>query len=357
MNGPFGASRDSGIYVNRGNGRLYTPHMAGFRSISLLVVASAAAFLASCAVHIPVGTDFREATDHHETLVDLRFVTNRRLVSSGSGGEYFGDDHGELSAGRCRVGFETDDDRGEVLRVDTHPIETVLADIAPGPFVIYVHGYGEYFVKNCRRAALLQQRLGLDGRMLLFSWPSSSYLTYAGDASDLEQSLDELNALLTLAADAVGHERIVLMAHSMGSRGVVDALKLRDDETRFGSAIFVAPDIRRDVFRENVSMLQQKVSDIVVYMSNHDRALWLSTTVNVSGRLGVAKEFDLDHTTVIDVTPTGINDISGHLYHMLNPAVIEDLRVLLGTTPDDAERTWQRVPGDMPGFWQLQPLP
>jgi hypothetical protein len=42
---------------------------------------------------------------------------------------------------------------------------------------------------------------------------------------------------------------------------------------------------------------------------------------------------------------------------MLNPAVIEDLRVLLGTTPDDAERTWQRVPGEMPGFWQLQPLP
>jgi hypothetical protein len=92
-------------------------------------------------------------------------------------------------------------------------------------------------------------------------------------------------------------------------------------------------------------------------MSDHDRALWLSTTVNVSGRLGIAKEFDIDHTTVIDVTPTGINDISGHLYHMLNPAVIEDLRILLGTTPDDAIRTWHRVPGEMPGFWQLQPIP
>ena len=331
--------------------------MAGTRLVSLPVIAVAAALTASCAVRIPVGTDFRKATDDHETFVDLRFVTNRKLVRSGAGGDYFGDDHGELSAGSCRVGFEADDDRGEVLRVDTRPVETVFSGIAPGAFVIYVHGYGEYFVKNCRRAALLQERLGLDGRMLLFSWPSSSYLTYAGDAVDLEQSIDELNALLTLAADTIGHERIVLMAHSMGSRGVVDALKARSDEAQFRGAIFVAPDIRRDVFRENVTMLQQKVSDIVVYMSNHDRALWLSTTVNVSGRLGVATEFDLDHTTVIDVSPTGINDISGHLYHMLNPAVIEDLRVLLGTTPDDAERTWQRVPGEMPGFWQLQPLP
>jgi esterase/lipase superfamily enzyme len=331
--------------------------MTGTRALLLLIIAFAAALTASCATRIPVGTDFRAATDKHENVVELRFVTNRKLVSSGTTGEYYGDDHGELSAGSCRVGFEADDDRGEVLRVDTRPLETVFSGIAPGAFIIYVHGYGEYFAKNCRRAALLQQRLGLDGRMLLFSWPSSSYLTYAGDAVDLEQSIDELNALLNLAADAIGHDRIVLMAHSMGSRGVVDALNARSDAARFRGAIFVAPDIRRDVFRENVTMLQQKVTDIVVYMSDLDRALWLSTTVNVSGRLGVAKEFDIDHTTVIDVTPTGINDISGHLYHMLNPAVIEDLRVLLGTTPDDATRTWHRVPGEMPGFWQLQPVP
>lgn len=323
----------------------------------LLIIAFAAAVTTSCATRIPVGTDFRAVTDKHENVVELRFVTNRKLVSSGTTGEYYGDDHGELSAGSCRVGFEADDERGEVLRVDTQPLESILSDIAPGRFVIYVHGYGEYFAKNCRRAALLQKRLGLGGRMLLFSWPSSSYLTYAGDANDLEQSLDELNALLTLAADAVGHERIVLMAHSMGSRGVVDALKLRDDEARFGSAIFIAPDIRRDVFQDNVSMLQQKVSDIVVYTSDSDRVLWLSTTVNVSGRLGVAREFDVDHTTVIDVTPTGTNDISGHLYHMLNPAVIEDLRALLGSGPVDAKRSFHRVPGETPGFWRLEPVP
>jgi len=323
-----------------------------------LAVSLAAAFvLAACATRIPVGTDFGEATDALEHVVELRFVTNRKLVESGSAGRYFGDAHGELSAGSCRVGFRAGANRGEVLRVDTRPVESIFTDIAAGPFVIYVHGYGEYFAKNCWRAALLQQRLGLDNRMLLFSWPSSSYLTYAGDARDLERSIDELNSLLTLAAEAVGHDRVVIMAHSMGSRGLVDALRARGEETKFGHAIFVAPDIRRDVFSENAAMLQRKVSDITVYMSDSDRVLWLSTTVNVSGRLGVAREFDLEHTTVIDVTATGTNDISGHLYHMLNPAVIEDLRVLLGTDPPDAARKFHRIPQTTPGFWRLEPVP
>ena len=194
--------------------------------------------------------------------------------------------------------------------------------------------------------------------MLLFSWPSSSYLTYLGDAKDLEQSIDELNDLLTRAVQAVGHDRIVLMGHSMGARGLVAALRTRGDEVgKFHSAIFVAPDIRRDVFRANVLMLQQKVSDITVYMSDHDRVLWLSTTVNVSGRLGVASEFDLEHANVVDISPTGTNDITGHLYHMLNPAVIEDLRLLLGSDALGTARDFHRVAGEQQGFWRLEPSP
>jgi esterase/lipase superfamily enzyme len=328
------------------------------RPLALLLAAATAVFaLSGCATRIPVDTDFRDASDRYERLVDLRFVTNRGLVRSGRG-DYFGDDHGDLSAGRCRVGFEAGKDRGDVLRVDTRPLEAAFSGVAPGLFVIYVHGYGEYFAKNCWRAALLQARLGLDDRMLLFSWPSSSYLTYIGDAKDLERSIDELNELLTRAVQAVGHDRIVLMAHSMGSRGLVAALQARSNEAeKFHSAIFVAPDIRRDVFRENVQMLQQRVSDITVYMSDHDRVLWLSTTVNVSGRLGVASEFDLEHANVVDISPTGTNDITGHLYHMLNPAVIEDLRVLLGSDEPDTERNFHRVPGEIRGFWQLEPIP
>ena len=47
---------------------------------------AAALVLAACATRIPVGTDFREATDALEHVVELRFVTNRKLIESGAAG-------------------------------------------------------------------------------------------------------------------------------------------------------------------------------------------------------------------------------------------------------------------------------
>lgn len=315
--------------------------------------------LASCATRIPVDAQFNPESAEHEVVVSLPFVTNRQLESATNIGEYYGDEHGELSAGYCKVGFEEGDRGGEVLRVDRASVQSVLPEPAADRFVIYVHGYGESFARNCRRAALLQHRLGLEGHLLLFSWPASNYLTYAQDAGDLEASHDKLNELISLVAESIGRDKLVLMAHSMGSRGIVDALKLRDDDPpRFKSIVLVAPDIRRDVFLENVNMLQEKVSDITVYMSDNDRVLWLSTTVNVSGRLGVASEFPIDvqHINVVDITPTGTNDITGHLYHLFNPAVIEDLRILFGVDSGNTDRAFDRVPSESPGFWTLQPV-
>lgn len=313
--------------------------------------------LTSCATRIPVDTQFNPESVQHEVVVTLPFVTNRRLDSAANLGDYYGDTLGELSAGYCRVGFEENDRRGEVLRIDTKPIESILPATAAHSFVIYVHGYGEPFAKNCRRAALMQHRLGLEGRMLLFSWPSSTYLSYAQDAVDLEASHDDLNELISLVAASVGREKLILMAHSMGSRGVVDALKLRDDgPPRFNSLVLVAPDIRRDVFLENVHMLQEKVSNITVYMSDNDRALWISTTVNVSGRLGNASEFpvDVQRIVFVDITPTGTNGLSGHLYHILNPAVIEDLQVVFDVKSPDSQREYRRIAASTEGFWTLE---
>ena len=315
--------------------------------------------LGSCAAQIPVDTQFVDESDNHTRVVDLAFVTNRRLVDTREGERYYSDKPGALSAGRCRVGFEEGSRRGEVLRVNTVAIESVIPPGDKGRVVVYIHGYGESFERNCRRGALLKDRLQLGDRLLLFSWPASNYLTYAQDIDDLAASLGQLNELLSELLQHVDAEDIVLMAHSLGSRGLVDALKQRDEgESKFSEAVFVAPDIRRDVFMENVSMLQEKVSDITVYMSDNDRVLWISATVNTSGRLGLAKEFDvdIDRISVVDVTPTGTNDISGHMYHMFNPAVVEDLRVLFGVPLEGDSRKYDRVAMATPGFWSLEPV-
>ncbi len=244
-----------------------------------------------------------------------------------------------------------------MLRIDTQQLEATVHSATPGRFVIYVHGYGESLIKSCRRAALLQHRLGLEKRMLLFSWPSSNYLTYAQDAVVLDHSLDSLRDTLALADDQVGAENLVLMAHSMGARGVVDVLRTRgSDRPRFSEIIFVAPDIGRAAFLEDVRMLRERASEITVYSSENDMALWLSTTVNGSARLGVTKEIDLQHANLIDVTKAGLKSMSGHTYHIFNPAVAEDLRAVLGSAPAGAERAFQRVPGGVDRFWVLEPV-
>ncbi len=315
------------------------------------------ALLASCASQAPIGTDYGAEADRFTTLVDLNFVTNRKLVAAATSGAFFADEAGDLSGGRCRVGFSERVPRGEVLRIDTQRLDSAMAGDGPGQFVIYVHGYGESLTKSCRRAALLQQRLGLGQRLLLFSWPSSNYLTYGQDAVALERSLDSLKDTLAMANGAIGAPNMVIMAHSMGARGVVDALKEWDPQgPRFSEIIFVAPDVGREEFLDDVRMLREKASQITVYASSNDVALWLSTTINGSARLGVTKEMDLQHANLIDVSRAGLKTPSGHTYHIFNPAVAEDLRAVLGSAPADGKRAFRRVPGSVEHFWVLEPV-
>jgi pimeloyl-ACP methyl ester carboxylesterase len=326
-------------------------------ALLLLCCVVAAAALTSCAARLPVDTDIRDRAPDDETVVNLRYVTNREMVQSASGARHIGGKPGQLSAGYCKAAFEAGDRWGRILRIDSVSIDSLL-DVPPaGRLVIYVHGYSESFDRSCRRAAVLQQKLRLDDRLILFSWPSGSYVSYSEDANALDRSLDQLNTFLSRAIEIVGQERIVLMAHSMGSRGVVNALQRREDDSgRFSHVVLLAPDIRRSAFFENLQMLQSKVADITVYTSDNDLVLWLSTVVNVSSRLGVADdvEFDPAHARIIDITSTGVSFVGGHLYHIFNAAVAEDLRFLLGSSFPGASRAWQRVPGTTDGIFRLE---
>ena len=313
--------------------------------------------IAACAAQIPVDSVFRARDAEHASIVSLRFVTNRMLNGSGDQKRYFDSRRGPLTAGVCTAGFGENDWRGEVLRVDTGSVDTVFEGLGAGRIVVYVHGYSESFDRSCRRAARLQDNLHLDDRLVLFSWPSGNYVTYAQDGRVLRESIGDLEQLLEQLAAAVGEERIVLMAHSMGSRGLVEVLGRRDPNAdRFSEAVFIAPDVRRDVFAGNVQVLQSSVDELTVYMSDNDLVLWLSTVVNVSGRLGTAGAVDIDpeHARFIDITPTGVTFIGGHLYHLFNPAVIEDLQTLFDTADENADRAWRRTPGETDGVWHLE---
>lgn len=293
----------------------------------------------------------------------LPFVTNRNLDTDKENVSYFGGGRGEPSAGVCSVVLEEPErlkSKARVVRVEQLPFDDALVEGNPSDrALMYVHGFNMGFEKGCRRAARLQQNLGIARRLLLFSWPADgNYLNYVGDVVDLEWSEQDVERALLRLTEAYAPGRIDLIGHSLGARGLVEALAnlSRSDRQgiRFGRLILVAPDIDRDIFRQNLERVSRVVTDITVYVSNKDKALGLSNRLNRQARLGQSRTshtLPLPGVTVVDVSAVKVRDITGHLYHLYNPAVVEDLKRLLGTF--DGDGAYRRVAVD--GMQRLEP--
>ena len=338
-----------------------------------LAILASALLLAACAGHVPVGLapDARAAAEAAAT-VEVSFVTNRQLETDGDGLDYYGGDRGPLTAGRCRVaignggdGAGVEDQEGRVVGVT--PALDVTSVVGSGEragAVVYIHGFNESFGRSCRHAALLQDRLGLDGRLLLFSWPADrKYVTYASDAGDLAWSLPDLRAVLEGLAARHGSANVSILGHSLGARATVEVLARMDEGAgAFGQVVLVAPDIARSRFAELRPALERRAERVTIYASENDLALRLSTVVNTSARLGITDEEAHAESAVsanvqlVDVSGTGLYSLSGHVYHLRNPAVIEDIGRLFAPATTDAVGRYERVPGSAPGLWRLVPV-
>jgi esterase/lipase superfamily enzyme len=343
--------------------RYYAPHYAR------LAVLASAFLLAACAGQVPVGPAPGTAGPAEAgTSVEVAFVTNRQLETGGDGLEYYGGARGPLTAGRCRVAIRDGEDHdGRLIGVTPAPTQEVTSDLGDGEHdgvVVYIHGFNEDSGRSCRHAALLQQRLGLDGRMLLFSWPADrKYVTYASDAGDLAWSLPDLRGVLEELAGRYGAENVSILGHSLGALATVEVLSRMDEDVgAFGQVVLVAPDIARSRFAELRPVLERRAERVTIYASENDLALRLSTVVNTSARLGITDEEVHAETALsprvqlVDVSETGLYSLSGHVYHLRNPAVIEDIGRLFAPLAADAGGSYERVPGSAPGLWRLLPV-
>jgi len=297
----------------------------------------------------------------------LAFVTIRDAVADADPQRSFGNARGEPAAGICRTRINpaSKDGDAEIVAVDVAKYSSVFSKLgrSGSPIVLYVHGYGEDFGKSCRRAALLQHRLRLDGRLLLFSWPANSnLLTYSSDVADLEWSVGQLVETIRTLAGVQGPDNVNVLAHSLGARGIVDALDRMSSGTeeaatrRIGELVLVAPDIDRERFAADLHRLLSGVSHMTIYVSEKDRVLKLSSTINLASRLGqeVPEELAAHHLDIVDLSSIERANLTGHVYHLFNPAVIEDLRRVYGTA-DDAVR-YTRRPVAAAGVFSLEPV-
>lgn len=152
-----------------------------------------------------------------------------------------------------------------------------------------------------------------------------------------------------------------MVAHSLGARGAVQALARlaynTPATTILNELVLIAPDIDTEIFRQELPVIKRSVNRVTVYVSENDNALRLSQEVHGYPRLGEAGETltVLEGVETIDISNINSRRMSGHLYHLFSPEVIEDLTQLLHTGEEASQRPLLKAArhGDLP-YWQMK---
>jgi hypothetical protein len=148
------------------------------------------------------------------------------------------------------------------------------------------------------RTAQLAVDLEIDGAAVLYSWPSrASLLSYVIDRNQkVAPYIEELKALIAGVAKQTGAAKLHVVAHSLGSDFLLDALREVNTDRRgtgdttawFREIIFAAPDVDVEDFNSRVQKVRDLAQRITVYCSEKDRALRWSEWLNGGPRAGSA---------------------------------------------------------------------
>jgi esterase/lipase superfamily enzyme len=291
--------------------------------------------------------------------VSVPYATNRRPMADDLEQGAYGGRRGPPGYGRCsvlftpipvinqiapRVPFYLADETRD-LRIERQTdmeafwgqVQGEIARTASQSVVVFVHGYNYGFERHCSAAAELQRTLEGKAVVLMFSWPSNGRPTdYIPDQADVEWSVPFLARLLADLGDRLGPERVQVLAHSLGSRGVLFALeRLKGERERrplIGQLVLMAPDFDAQIFVERLPALLPLTTGITLYASSNDTPLKASRQLHDSPRLGEGGAFltVAESMQTVDVSPVGRYQVLGHEYFLFHPRVAADLAVLLG---------------------------
>lgn len=241
----------------------------------------------------------------------IYYVTDRKEASHVDGNaSYLGQYAGQVSYGLVKV--QVPDDRRVGSALNSYGIRKVesisspdfikfLQDESAKPLVIWIHGYKASFNDNNMYCAQIAYDLNMDANILSFDWANSeSFLGYARDAFQVKRSAKHLVNLLETISNEVKPQKIVIIAHSLGSQLVCLALQKMYNNpnaknVKLDHVIFLAPNIDGDEFDQNFkSALAALVSRVTIYVSSDDNALLLSKLLYNIDSIGLPERFSAD---------------------------------------------------------------
>ena len=226
---------------------------------------------------------------------------------------------------------------------------------------VFIHGYNVTFHDAALRTGQMAYDLGFDvGAPILYSWPSQGKeVAYAVDETNVDWTVPHLEAFLANVAAQSGAANIHVIAHSMGNRAIVGALRRLTGGSRrlpLREIVLTAPDIDAEIFRSDiVPEIRRLGGRVTLYASSNDKALQLSKKFHGYQRAGdstpaivVAEGLDTVDASAVDTS------FVGHSYYGDNRAVLSDLFYLLRNGAPPRFGLQRRV-GPQGAYWTFRP--
>jgi esterase/lipase superfamily enzyme len=319
------------------------------------------------------------------------FGTNRKPTPAGEG--FTGERHDRVTLGRVEVyvpaahrfgetgndfwtrllRFDLRDDRLRVQPIQGRDRGAFYAEIQQAMqdarevgetphALVFLHGFNVTFAEAAKRAAQIGCDLKVPGATAFFSWPSrGSVAAYPADEASIEASERPITDFLVDFAASCGAERVHVIAHSMGNRGLLRALQRiaasaqSRGQVKFGQVFLAAPDIDRDLFLDLAVLYPEHADRTTLYASDADLAVHLSSWLHDAPRAGYFVPYTVAPNIDTVAVPGFDIDLLGHSYFAQAEALLHDIHDLIRHNEDPANR--QRITAAVhagTAFWKLQ---